>query len=235
MDLIARLAEDPAATAIFLDVDGVLAPIVPRPKDAVVPEETRRELRRLNRRYELVACISGRPSDDAQRVVGVPELVYAGNHGLELEPEAPAWAARLTSFLAGLDWPRIEDKGLTASLHYRDRSDEDAARAELEGIAAEARAAGFVARFGRKVLEILPPLPANKGTVVRRLLASHGSRRALFAGDDRTDLDGFLALEGLELAVRVAVVSGEGPKELQESADLTVDGPEEMLAILRRL
>jgi len=235
VDLLARLAEDPASAAIFLDVDGVLAPIVPRPEDAVVPDQTRAELRRLNGRYELVACISGRPSEDAKRIVGVPELVYAGNHGLELEPDAPAWAARLTRFLAGLDWPRIEDKGLTASLHYRDRADQDAARAELEGIAAEARAAGFVARFGRKVLEILPPLPADKGTAVRRLLAAYGSRRALFAGDDTTDLDGFRALDGLELAVRVAVVSGEGPTELPESADVTVDGPEEMLAILRRL
>ena len=235
MDLLARLAEDPASAAIFLDVDGVLAPIVPRPEDAVVPDETRAELRRLNERYELVACISGRPSEDAKRIVGVPELVYAGNHGLELEPDAPAWAARLTPFLAALDWPRIEDKGLTASLHYRDRADQDAARAELEGIAAEARAAGFVARFGRKVLEILPPLPADKGTAVRRLLAAYGSRHALFAGDDTTDLDAFRALDGLDLAVRVAVVSAEGPTELRESADVTVDGPEEMLAILRRL
>lgn len=221
--------------ALFLDVDGVLAPIVPQPEDARVPDDTREELRRLDRRYELVACISGRASDDAERVVGVPELVYAGNHGLELEPEAPGWSARLAPFLAGLDWPRIEDKGLTASLHYRDRPDEDAARAELEAIAAQARAAGFIARFGRKVLEILPPLEANKGTAVRRLLETHGIDHALYAGDDTTDLDGFQALDGLELAVRVAVLSREGPSALYESADLTVDGPEEFLSLLRRL
>jgi trehalose 6-phosphate phosphatase len=235
VDLLARLVEDPSTAALFLDVDGVLAPIVPRPEDARVPDPTREELRRLDHRYELVACISGRASDDAERVVGVPELVYTGNHGLELEPEAPEWAARLAPFLAGLDWPRIEDKGLTASLHYRDRPDEEAARAELEGIATRARAAGFVARFGRKVLEILPPVQANKGTAVRRLLETHGVERALYAGDDTTDLDGFKALDGLELAVRVAVVSREGPSALYESADLRVDGPEEFLAVLRRL
>jgi trehalose 6-phosphate phosphatase len=235
VDLLARFAEDPSAAAVFLDVDGVLAPIVPRPEDAVVPDETRAQLRRLDERYDLVACISGRASEDAERVVGVPGLVYVGNHGLELEPEAPLWAARLAPFLAALDWPRIEDKGVTASLHYRERTDEDAARAQLEGVAARARAAGFVTRFGRKVLEILPPLQASKGTAVRHLLDTHGSRRALFAGDDTTDLDGFRALDGLELAVRVAVVSREGPTELQESADVTVDGPEELLAVLRRL
>jgi trehalose 6-phosphate phosphatase len=235
VDLIARFAEDPSAAAIFLDVDGVLAPIVPRPEDATVPQETRHELRRLAARYDLVACVTGRPSEDAQRVVGVPELVYVGNHGLDLEPEAGDWAARLAPFLAGLDWPRIEDKGITASLHYRDRPDEEAARAELEEIAAQARAEGFVARFGRKVLEILPPLRANKGSAIRHLLAAHASRRGLFAGDDTTDLDGFQALDGLELAVRVAVVSGEGPTELRELADVTVDGPGELRALLQRL
>jgi trehalose 6-phosphate phosphatase len=235
VDLLARLAEDPSTAALFLDVDGVLAPIVPRPEDARVPEETRQELRRLDARYELVACISGRAGENAARVVGVPELVYVGNHGLELDPDAPLWVARLADFLAGLDWPRIEDKGLTASLHYRDRPDESTARAQLEEIAAQARKAGFVARFGRKVLEILPPLQASKGTAVRALLTEREIRRALYAGDDTTDLDGFRALQGLELAVRVAVVSEEGPSELRDSADLTVAGTDELLSVLRRL
>jgi len=87
VDLLARLAEDPTKAALFLDVDGVLAPIVPRPEDARVPDETREELRRLNERYALVACISGRAGADAQRIVGIPELVYVGNHGLELDAE----------------------------------------------------------------------------------------------------------------------------------------------------
>ena len=235
MDLLARLAEDPSAAALFLDIDGVLAPIVPRAEDARVPDETRVELRRLHQRYALVACITGRMSEDAERVVRVPELVYIGNHGLERDPEAPLWTERLTSFLADLEWPRVENKGLTASLHYRDRPDEDVARAELEEIAAHARAAGFVARFGRKILELLPPLETNKGTAVRHLLETREIARALYAGDDTTDLDGFHALDGLALAVRLAVVSHEGPNALYEAADLTVDGPAEFLEVLRGL
>ena len=85
LDALDRLSEEPGRAALFLDVDGVLAPIVPRPEDARVPEDTRAELRRLNERYALVACISGRDGADAQRVVGIPELVYVGNHGLELD------------------------------------------------------------------------------------------------------------------------------------------------------
>jgi trehalose 6-phosphate phosphatase len=235
VDLLARLAEDPTKAALFLDVDGVLAPIVPKPEDARVPDETREELRRLNERYALVACISGRAGADARRIVGIPELTYVGNHGLELDGEAAAWGERLQRFLAGVAWPATENKQLTASLHYRGASDEGAAHAALEDVKARAEREGFVARFGRKVLEVLPPLDVHKGTAVRQLLAEQSLRRALYAGDDTTDLDGFKALDGLDMSVRIAVASEEGPAELRVAADLTVAGPQELLAVLRRL
>jgi trehalose 6-phosphate phosphatase len=235
VDLLARLAEDPTRAALFLDVDGVLAPIVPRPEDARVPDKTRDALRRLNERYALVACISGRAGADAQRVVGIPELVYVGNHGLELDNEAAGWGERLQRFLADVAWPATENKQLTASLHYRGSQDEAVAHAALEEVKGRAEREGFVARFGRKVLEVLPPLDVNKGTAVRQLLAERALSRALYAGDDTTDLDGFRALDVLELAVRVAVSSHESPPELREAADLVVANPEEFVSLLRRL
>ena len=234
MELLARLAEDPPSAAIILDVDGVLAPIVPRPEDARVPEATRSELRRLAGRYALVACVSGRAGADARAIVGVRALTYVGNHGLELEPDAGEWTKQLGALLAGVDWPRVENKGLTAALHYRDMDETDARR-ELDAIAERARAAGFVARYGRKVLEIVPPLEANKGTAVRRLLDERGVRRALYAGDDTTDLDAFAALEPLELGVRVAVASAEGPPELREQADIVLGAQSGVLVLLRAL
>jgi trehalose 6-phosphate phosphatase len=235
VDLLARLAEDPTRAALFLDVDGVLAPIVSKPEEARVPDETREELRRLNALYALVACISGRAGADAQRIVGVPDLVYVGNHGLELDDEAAGWGERLQQFLADVAWPATENKQLTASLHYRGSQDEGAARGALENVKERAERAGFLARFGRKVLEVLPPLDAHKGTAVRQLLAARNLSRALYAGDDTTDLDGFRALDGLDVSVRIAVASEEGPAELREAADLTVAGPQELLAVLRRL
>ena len=213
----------------------MLAPIVPRPEDARVPDETREELRRLNERYALVACISGRAGADAQRIVGIPELVYVGNHGLELDNEAVAWGEQLQRFLAEVAWPATENKQLTASLHYRGSQDEAAARAVLDDVKARAEREGFVARFGRKVLEVLPPLDLNKGTAVRQLLGKRNLKRALYAGDDTTDLDGFRALDGLGVSVRVAVASHESPPELREAADLVVANPEEFVSLLRRL
>ena len=233
-DLLRRFTESPERAAVLLDVDGVLAPIVLRPEDARVPEETRAELRRLVGRYSLVACVSGRTSEDAERIVGVSGIVYAGSHGLELAPEAEEWRSRLHRFGQSVDWP-VEDKGLTVSFHYRGVDDEVAARARLEQVAERARAEGLLARFGRKVLELRPPIEADKGTAARALLVDRGLRRALYAGDDTTDLDGFRGLDGLELAVRVAISSPEGPPELREAADLVVDGPAGALELLRKL
>ncbi len=234
-DVLAALASDPGRAAILLDVDGVLAPIVDVPADARVPGETREELRRLHGRYALVGCISGRSGADARRVVGVEELVYVGEHGLELEPDAVAWSGRLQQFAATVDWEDVERKPLTISFHYRRAPDEQEALTMLEAVATRARSEGMVARFGRKVLELRPPVAAHKGTAVVHLLAERGLRRALYAGDDTTDLDAFAAVGALELGVRVAVASAEGPAELRGAADVVVGGPAELVELLRRL
>ena len=84
------LAAEPERAAVLLDVDGTLAPIAARPEDAHVPEETRVELARLAARYALVACVSGRPRSEVERMVGVAKVAIVGEHGLELAPEAAA-------------------------------------------------------------------------------------------------------------------------------------------------
>jgi trehalose-phosphatase len=208
---------------------------VPRAEDAAVPPETRAELERLAGRYALLACITGRTGDVARGIVGVDRLRYVGQHGLELEPEAAAWADRVHAFADAWPWAWQERKPLTVAYHFRLAPDEAAARAELAAVAAAGTAAGLRPRWGRMVLELLPPVDATKGTAVRHLLDESGLSRALYAGDDTTDLDGFAALDGLEAAVRVAVVSTEGPSALGEQADLVVGSPEAFLDLLKRL
>jgi trehalose 6-phosphate phosphatase len=233
-DVVRRFAEDPQRAAVLLDVDGVLAPIVLRAEDARVPDETRATVERLVAKYSLVACVSGRTSADAERIVAVPDVVYVGSHGLELAPDAEQWRTRLHQFGQSVDWP-VEDKGLTVSFHYRGVDDEAAAHERLERVAEQARAEGLLARFGRKVLELRPPIEADKGTAVQALLIDRGLNHALYIGDDTTDLDGFRGLDGLELGVRVAVASPEGPPELREAADVIVDGPAGALELLKTL
>jgi trehalose 6-phosphate phosphatase len=233
-DLVEQIGEQPGQTGLLFDVDGTLAPIVDRPEDASVPDQTRVLLRELVTRYALVACVSGRPEDDARRIVGVDGLVYVGEHGLGLDPRAGEWRAQLEEVVAGTGRP-AEWKRFSVAFHYRTEKDEQAAIAELRGIEERALELGLRARWGRKVLEVLPPVDVDKGTAVRALLAERGLRRGLYAGDDATDLDAFHGLDGLELAVRVAVVSEEGPGELASAADVVVNGTEELVELLRRL
>ncbi len=233
-DPLARLAAEPRRAAILLDVDGTLAPIVERPDEARVPEETRRELARLASSYALVACISGRAGADVERLVGVSGVAVVGEHGLELAPEAEGWAERIATFAAGVDWP-AERKPLSLTFHFRCADDEAAARAYLTQVEAAARDEGLVPRWGRMVLEVRPPVDANKGTAVEALLHRAAVSRALYAGDDTTDLDAFAGLADLELGVRVAVDSPEAPRALLEAADIVVVGTDGVLELLRAL
>jgi trehalose 6-phosphate phosphatase len=234
MDALARLRAAPPRAAVLLDVDGTLAPIVARPEDAAVPEATREVLRGLVARYGLVGVVTGRPGELARTLVGVPGIEAAGIHGLELAPQAEAGRDRLQAFSATVERP-VEDKGLTVSFHYRTDPEPERAHAELEAVAARARAAGLRTRWGRMVLEVLPPVDANKGTAVEELLGRAGLSRALFAGDDTTDLDAFDAVERLELGVKVAVDSPEAPPALRARADLVVAGPGGLVDLLRTL
>jgi trehalose 6-phosphate phosphatase len=235
--LLERLAAEPDRAGLFLDFDGVLAPIVARPEDAAPSPEMRAELERLVGRYALVSVVSGRAGEDVRARLGVDGVVCVGSHGLELEPQADRWRRVLAAFAADAPWPpdETEVKGLVVAFHFRGHPDEREAVRELDAIAESAREDGLVARYGRKVLEVLPPVGSHKGTAVRRLLEEHGLRRALAAGDDTTDLDSFAALDGLEVAVRVAVASDESPQLLVEAADVVVESPARFLELLHLL
>ncbi|GAC1324925.1 MAG: trehalose-phosphatase [Thermoleophilaceae bacterium] len=252
------LTADPGAAGVFLDVDGTLAPIVERADQAHVPEETSRLLGSLARRYGCVACISGRSASEARRLVGVGGIVYAGAHGAELLepgetgssilPAFATWTDRVRAFAREHDRRdlrllrvRIEDKGPIAAFHWRGAPDEPAARTRVEGLAQEAEAAGLVTHWGRKVLEVRPPVPVDKGQAVTELVRRSGVRAALYAGDDATDLDAFNALDtllergDLDVGIRVGVASEEGPRAIVERADLAVDGTGGVAAVLETL
>ncbi len=223
-----------------------------------MPAEASALLAELSERYGLVGCISGRRAAEAKRLVGVEGIAYAGNHGLELllpgedEPRLdPSLKGRengAAEFVAGLEAGelaeiglRLEDKGPIQALHWRGADDERAADARAHEIAAAAGRDGLEPRWGRKVLELRPVGGGGKDAAVAALLATDGVRAVTYAGDDRTDLDAFRRLRELheagelEAAVCVGVLSAEGPPEIKEESDLTVEGPEGWLEILKTL
>lgn len=256
--LLEPLRAEPARAAVLTDVDGTLAPIAERAEQVTVPAAAREALAALSERCGLVGCISGRQAVEARRLVGLDGIAYAGNHGLELllpgeeEPRPdPSLSGRerdAAEFLAGLNGDglaavglRSEDKGAIQALHWRGVADEAAALNHANEVAIAAGKAGLEPRWGRKVLELRPAGGGGKDGAVASLLASDGLDRAVYAGDDRTDLDAFRRLHELreagelETAVCIGVESAEGPAELDEESDLTVAGPEGWLAILEWL
>ena len=136
---------------------------------------------------------------------------------------------------------RIEDKGPIVSFHWRGAPDEEAAHARVKRICSEAVSEGLWTHWGRKVLEVRPPVPIGKDRAVRELLEGSPVRVALYAGDDLTDLDAFAALAEkvqsgeLDDAVTVGVTSDEGPPEIAEQAVLAVDGIAGMQQVLSEL
>ena len=154
----------------------------------------RRRQRARGRRRPRAASPSTASLSSARTGSSSTARQIAGGSRSRTSPDAAAWPPS-----------EIELKGLSVAFHFRHRDDEAAAVLELEAIAEAARDEGLVARFGRKVLEVLPPVGSNKGTAVRHLLEGAGLTRALVAGDDTTDLDAFRAVEELEHRVRVAV------------------------------
>ena len=252
------LTEAPERAAILCDVDGTLAPIVERAGDAQVPDRAARLLDALAGRYGCVACISGRAAVDARRLVGVGRIAYAGAHGAELlapgehapivVPAFATWTEPVHRFVAARDdaelrslGVRIEDKGPIVAFHWRGAPDEEAARMRVTAIASEAEAAGLAIHWGRKVLEVRPPIPISKGHAVEDLVRRSGARAALYGGDDATDLDAFDALDRLvdagelDFALRIGVLSDEGPALIGDWGDLTVEGPAGFLEILATL
>jgi trehalose 6-phosphate phosphatase len=246
----------PERAALLTDVDGTLAPIVERPEAAAVPAPATDALRKLSERFALVGCVSGRRAEEARRLVGLDELAYAGNHGMEvlwpgadgagLAAAVAGQRQRVREFVArlgdgGLAGLRLEDKDSILALHWRGADDEAGAEARAGEIARAAEADGLAVHWGRKVLELRPPVAIGKDVAVAELLSRARPRHAIYAGDDRTDLDAFAGLrellaEGaLESAVCVGVLSEEGPPELAPESDLTVGGPAGWLEILAAL
>jgi trehalose 6-phosphate phosphatase len=257
-DALAPLRADPARAAVLLDIDGTLAPIVRHADDAHVPEPTRAQLIAVAERYAIVGCISGRQATIARRIVALGSIAYVGNHGselltpggagVEIDPEFAKYEQTVKDFARDAYTPelqrlrvRAEDKQAIAAYHWRGAPDEDAAEAAVRAVAERAEADGLFIHWGRKVLEIRPPVAMNKGRGVRRLLAGQDLVAALYVGDDKTDLDAFdglheLVAEGeLGAAVCIGVRSDETPEALERASDVLVDGPPGVRELLTAL
>ncbi len=200
-----------ASVFILLDYDGTLTPIVERPEDAHISSETRNLLKTLaDKRGYKVGVISGRVLEDVKKRVGLEEVYYAGNHGLELSgpdiefvhPEAKELAGSISKVfeelkieLGGVEGVIVENKTLTVSVHYRTTPAEKIELVKQKVLGVVSRWQHLQLTYGKKVLEVKPKLDWNKGRAAQLLIERIAPESLpIYAGDDSTDEDAFLQL-----------------------------------------
>ena len=245
------LAHAPAG--LLTDLDGTLAPIVSDPRAVGLADGASDALARLARRLAVVGIITGRAAADARRIAGLPELLVIGNHGLEwLDPGATQprlavdlrrTAGLLRAALATLPAEpglALDEKGLSATIHYRSAPRPALARGRILAALAELPA-GLELREGRLSIELRPAGAGDKGSALRAVVERFRLRGVVVIGDDVTDLDMFraaaeLRAEGLLAAAIVAVGGGgEVPAAVADAADLLVASPAELVELLAAL
>lgn len=250
MDTVLSLLRD-RPSGLFLDLDGTLAEIVPRPEETSVRPVVPRTLRALQQRLALVAVVTGRPALQARDILGVEELVYAGNHGLELMQEGRLEVAEeARSHLDGISrllelvraaFPEeglvFEEKAGSFAVHYRLATDPESVRDGLLRFIGKEACEDVKLIMGKEVMNVLAPVDLNKGTALTYLSRKHRLAAALVIGDDVTDLDAFRASSALEDAgemrsLRVAVVDAESPPEVEAAAEYTLSGVPEVERVL---
>jgi len=238
---------------LFTDVDGTISEIAPSPGEARVSRVCRESLTVLARRLDVVAAVSGRAAIETREMVGVDEIIYIGNHGYErwaggrvelmpgVEPYMDSIQAVITELEKRISMEGIifENKGPTASIHYRRCRDQEAALKAITN-AVEELTAGSDLRIsrGRLVVELRPPLEVNKGTAVLSLVEERHLRGAMYLGDDLTDIDVFVAFhqKGLPFkGLAVAVIEDETASRVIKEADFTLNGVREVERFLKRV
>jgi trehalose-phosphatase len=254
-DSFARRLKSADHILLISDYDGTLTPIVDKPELAILPHETRKLLRTLakNRRY-TIGIVSGRALSDLKSKIGLDSIIYAGNHGLEIEgfgssflepiaeemrPFLTVLNKALSATLRGIKGVFVENKGLTLSVHYRmvEGDEEKRVTDAFHRITGPLHGMGKIRiTHGKKVYEIRPPVDWDKGKAIAWLIAKlkdsrkKGEVLPIYLGDDLTDEDGFEVIEknkGISIFV--------GGESVQSVARYFLKSPEEVTELLKML
>lgn len=226
-------------TAILTDIDGTISEIAETPEGAGVSPSMKVLLSDLNRKFQLVAVISGRSVDNVKEMVDVDGLLYVGNHGMEyiikdkrfLDPDAEMYLPELKrnaeklekGDLSKINGLMFEDKGVCLAIHYRQcELNVDVRKKILDEINKYNDSKNLKISEGRKVVEIKPSISRDKGYVVEKILRRYGLKKVIYLGDDITDFDAFKKLEELEKTgviktASILVFSSEIPDYVKNS------------------
>ncbi len=243
-------------TAIITDIDGTISEIASTPQEAVVTPAMHDILIKLRDKFGLLAVISGRSVKDAQTMVGVEDILYVGNHGLEYSfggdystikdikqylPSIKESAGQLNRELCDIEGILFEDKEICYSIHYRGCPEGDLIRDKIINCLKKYPSSENIQiKEGRKVVELKPPLDYDKGIIIQQIIEEHELKKVIYLGDDITDFDAFTKLNELEkskplLNGSIVVLSSEIPSYVKNSASFFVCNVNEVLKFFRWL
>jgi trehalose 6-phosphate phosphatase len=240
---------------LITDVDGTISKTAPTPQQAEVTPLCRQYLSALCNQLALVAAVSGRATVEVKNMINIDGMVYIGNHGLERWSEGhsefskdiqdyskviKAAIEELTPLLS-MKGVSIENKGATASIHYRLCHDpQSAERHILATIENSPRARSLRTIQERMAIDLLPPVKVNKGTATLDLIQEYNLQGGAYLGDDLTDIDAFRAIHtacrDLDFqGFAIGITSREMPEKLAEEADFTLNGVNDVERFLKWL
>ncbi len=253
---VAEELRDARHVLLLIDYDGTLTPIVERPELAELSETAKRLLEELAHQSRfIVGIISGRALADLKDKVGISGIIYAGNHGLEIEgpgicftnpvaeelsPVLQAMSDELSQAVSTIKGVFVENKGLTLSVHYRLAEEgraEDVERIVRQVIGSTEAAERVKITYGKKVYEVRPDVVWDKGKALELLITRYskeGRRSELlpvYFGDDLTDEDGFRVIKDYRSGISVFV----GDESQQSSARYFLKSPAEVTTLLAML
>lgn len=241
---------------LCVDIDGTISPIVNSYATVSIHPDARYLLNSLQEKLNVVAVISGRSTKQARKLVDLPQLTYVGNHGCEIvnneeaviTVENPSRLEKELSYilkytkesLSDVQGLSFENKGLSASIHYRGSKDPSLVHKRIQGLVKHLTPDTLIdVTRGRMVVNLLPK-GISKGTALQWIVRHHNLNGIIYLGDDFTDLDAFKMIDHLNqfegfLGTKVAVWSEEVPSEMIIHSDSLVNGVEGVIEFLERL
>ncbi len=238
---------------LITDVDGTISETAPTPQQAKVSPLCRHYLSALSQHLALVAAISGRPAIEVKNMLKIDGMVYIGNHGLERwteghseftkdakdYPEVIKAVIKELTPLLSIEGVRIEDKGITATIHYRlCREPQLAERDILVALENLTPAKRLRIMQGRMAINLIPLVKVNKGTATLDLIQGYHLQGGIYLGDDLTDVDAFTAIQSAShnsefQGFAIGIISREMPEKLVTETDFTLNGVNDVERFLK--
>ena len=252
LDLIQE-ALNQSPFGLITDVDGTISQTAPTPQQAKISPLCHYYLSNLCNHLALVATISGRPAIEVKNMIKIDGMVYIGNHGLErwtkghseLQKDVQDYSRLIKTAikeltpLLSIEGISIENKGVTATIHYRlCREPQLAEREILNAVEALSQAGRLRIIKERMAIDLLPPVEVNKGTATLDLIQEYNLQGGIYLGDDLTDVDAFKAIHAAShdldfQGFAIGIISQEMPEKLVAEADFTLNGVSDVEGFLR--